>query len=171
MRRALAPLLLLFAAAPVGAQGASGIVLGGPSAPAEVVAWRARAVPEAGRAGTYRIELTGEIVDGWRVYGMRSEVGRPLRVTMSGLPAGFRLVGMPAEHGSTHVGYDEAFARDYPYFAGRAGVVTRVAAGRDVRPGRHVVRGTVRYAACDDRVCLPPREAPFEAVVTVPAER
>ena len=171
MRLALVVLLLVFAAAPVGAQGAGGIVLGGPSAPAEVVAWRARAVPEAGQAGTFRIELTGEIVDGWRVYGMRSEVGRPLRVTVGALPAGFRLVGAPAEHGPTHVGRDEALARDYPYFAGRAGVVARVAAARGVRPGRHVVRGTVRYAACDDRVCLPPREAPFEAVVTVPDGR
>ena len=171
MRYALALIAVFVAAAPAWAQGASGLVLGGPSAPAEVVAWSARAVPEAGRAGTYRIELTGEIAEGWRVYGMRSEVGRPLLVAMSDLPGGFRLVGAPAEHGPTHVGRDETFARDYPYFAGRAGVVARVAAGRGVRPGRHVVRGTVRYAACDDRVCLPPRDAPFEAVVTVPAGR
>ena len=102
---------------------------------------------------------------------MGSTVGRPLAVEVDRLPRGFALVGAPEQTGRTYVGRDEVLEADYPYFAGRAGVVAHVRAGRGARPGRHVVRGTVRYAACDDRVCLPPRTVPFEAPLTLAAAR
>ena len=165
--------LALFLALVVPALGARpaaaqlGSLGGGTTPPRTVVTWSARAVPERGQARTYRVELTGAIESGWHVYGMRSRAGRPLAVDVSGLPDGFRLLGQPVEAGLTLTGHDDALDIDYPYFAERAGVALRVAAGRGVRPGRHVVRGTVRYAACDDRICLPPRTVPFEATVTV----
>jgi len=168
---ALGAALLAGAAAPAAAQGTAQAMRGlpnlsgGRAARTPVVTWNARAVPE--RGGTYRIEVTGQIEDGWKVYAMRSRAGRPLVASVGDLPAGFRLVGAPTEVGDTRVGYDDALGIEYPYFADRVGVAARVTAGRNVRPGRYVVRGSVRYAACDDRICLPPRDVPFEATVTV----
>jgi DsbC/DsbD-like thiol-disulfide interchange protein len=40
-----------------------------------------------------------------------------------------------------------------------------------VKPGELVVRGTVSYQACDDRVCFPPQSAPFEARLAVKRRR
>ena len=40
-----------------------------------------------------------------------------------------------------------------------------------VKAGELVVRGTVSYQACDDRVCFPPQSAPFEARLAVKRRR
>lgn len=40
-----------------------------------------------------------------------------------------------------------------------------------VKPGELVVRGTISYQACDDRVCFPPQSAPFEARLSVKRRR
>jgi len=37
--------------------------------------------------------------------------------------------------------------------------------------GEAIVTGTVRYQACNDRVCFPPQSAPFEARVALSSER
>jgi hypothetical protein len=166
MRPAILAILLALAS-PAFAQPGE-IVLGdGPRVPAEVVHWEARAVQVAGRPRAFRLELTGSIVDGWRVYGMgRSVSGRPLEVRFTHVPAGFR-VSPAREAAPTQVGRDVVLNVQYPYFSGRAAVVAELRAGRRVRPGRHVVRGTVRYSACDERVCLVPRTVPFEVVVGI----
>jgi DsbC/DsbD-like thiol-disulfide interchange protein len=40
-----------------------------------------------------------------------------------------------------------------------------------VKTGDTLVRGTVSYQACDDRVCFPPQSAPFEARLTITRRR
>lgn len=176
MSRSMLPLLvLLLAPAVVLAQPASISLGGGPSerrVPAEVVTWSARAVPVQGRPGTFRLDISGSILEGWRVYGMNTTtVGRPLSVEVTSLPRGFEVVSAPVESARTYVGRDEVFDVDYPYFAGRAAVTAHIRAGRRAAPGRHLIRGNVRFAACDDRVCLPPRTVPFEAELTLAASR
>jgi DsbC/DsbD-like thiol-disulfide interchange protein len=42
---------------------------------------------------------------------------------------------------------------------------------RIVKAGDVVVRGTVSYQACDERVCFPPQSAPFEARLAVKRRR
>ena len=166
MRLPLLVLLLGLAAAP-NAQVAE-IDLGGRPAPEVVVRWDARVVPDDGRPGVFRLELMGTIVDGWRVYGMGPSVaGRPLEVTLAPLPAGFSVVSQPREVGRPQTGRDPVLGVEYPYFDGGATVVAELRAGRRAPSGRHVVRGTVRYAACDDRICLAPRTEPFEVAVRI----
>jgi len=166
-------LLLASLSATAGAQIAE-IDMGAPAAPApeNVVAWNATVRPVAGSAGTYRITVTGRIAEGWRVYAMAPSVtGRPLAVGLADLPPGFEVIVPPRETAPTRAGRDEVLGVDYDYFAGLVTVEADVRAGAGARPGRHVVRGSVRYAACDERICLSPRTVRFEAPVTVAARR
>jgi DsbC/DsbD-like thiol-disulfide interchange protein len=166
--RSLLPALLALLAAPALAQPGEIVLGSGPRVPEVVVAWNASAVAVAGRPRSFRLQLTGQIVDGWRVYAMGPSVaGRPLEVTLTDLPAGFSVARAPREAAPTLRGRDIVLNAEYPYFAGRAAVVAELRAGPRVRPGRHVVRGTVRYSACDDRICLAPRTVPFEANLVV----
>ena len=40
-------------------------------------------------------------------------------------------------------------------------------AGDSARPGEHILKGTIRYQACDDHSCLFPASVPFSLKVTV----
>ena len=152
--RLLLPLLLLLLALPASAQLRT----------ADVVSWRVRA--ERVQAGeTARVVLDAEIRPGWRLYALRSAVGIPLSLTLDALPAGLAAGGLrqsqPAE------GYDPAFESDYTYFAERARLVQAVRVGEGVASGERQVSGTLRYAVCDDSVCLPPTRTTFRVDLVV----
>ena len=50
-------------------------------------------------------------------------------------------------------------------------ITARVRAARATKPGVHTVRGALKYQACNDRACFPPKSMPveFELEVTKPA--
>ncbi len=158
----LALLLLAVLAAPASAQFATGRTAA-PRA-ADLVTWQASAVPAA-RGGTARVVLRATIAPGWRMYALDSPVGRPLAVDVDALPPG--LSARAPRQSATQRAFDEAFGQHYPYFAGSAVVTVPVSVARGAPRGRHAVAGSVRYALCDDRVCLPPATTPFRATVTV----
>ena len=63
--------------------------------------------------------------------------------------------------------YDEALQEGYRYHSGRARVWQGLRVDERAPRGAHVVSGRVRYAACNDSICLPPREVPFSARLVV----
>ncbi len=69
-----------------------------------------------------------------------------------GLP--YRLEGMPDEF----MTYEDTFEISVP-----------LEASESARPGEHVLKGTLRYQACDDRSCLFPVWVPFSVPVRVVA--
>ncbi len=52
-------------------------------------------------------------------------------------------------------------------YSGRFMVSTTVAASPKIVPGTYKVHGVLRYQACDDRACYPPKQLPVEFDVTV----
>lgn len=40
-------------------------------------------------------------------------------------------------------------------------------AAKGARPGAYVLKGTLRYQACNDNACFPPKDAPLEVTVRV----
>ncbi len=130
----------------------------------DIVSWRVRADRvEAG--GQARIVFDATVEPGWRLYAVGSPVGIPLAVTLGPLPSHVRAgrVGQspPRE------GVDPAFGQTYPYFAETGRVVQRLSVGRRAATGAHEVTGSVRYAVCDDRICLPPAETAFRVPLVV----
>ncbi len=164
MHRPLAFALVLLAAA-ASAPAASAQPLSAPSVrTADVVTWRVRA-DRATRGTSARLVLDAQIAPGWRLYALDSPVGIPLTLTLDPLPAG--LAAGRVAQSETRKRYDPAFDADYTYFAGAARVVQQVGVAPGAAPGSHQVTGAVRYAVCDDRVCLPPTRTAFRVAVVV----
>ena len=149
----IALLLALLVALPASAQRTS-----------DIVSWRVRA-DRAQAGGEARVVLDATIRPGWRLYALGSPVGIPLTVTLDPLPPRVRAARLvqttPVE------GYDQAFERAYPYFAETGRVVQVLAVGEDAEAGSREVSGAVRYAVCDDRICLPPTETAFRVPLVV----
>ena len=153
MRRLL-PLLFVVLALPASAQVRT----------SDVVSWRVRA-DRAAPGETARLVLDAEIQPGWRLYAMRSPVGIPLMRTLDDLPAGLSLGGI--RQSTPSEGYDEAFESDYTYFSERARVVQGIRIADRARAGEREVTGTLRYAVCDDSVCLPPTRTTFRVALVI----
>jgi thiol:disulfide interchange protein DsbD len=175
--RRLLVLLALTSALPARAQFEGSI--GGPAVPETVVAWAAHVRPPAragatapADTGVFRrgdlvfVTLTAEVAEGWRLYALDSPGGRPLQVTLDPLPAGLHPEGAPGED-VPHDGYDAVLDEAYRYHAGHARVWQALRVRARAPRGPLVVTGRVRYAACNDSICLPPREAPFRARLVV----
>lgn len=131
---------------------------------ADVVDWRVRA-ERAAPGAEARVVLDATIQPGWRLYALGSPVGIPLEVGLEALPAG--VVAGPLRQAEPLEGYDEAFASRYPYFAESGRVVQTLRVGASAARGTHEVTGAVRFAVCDDRICLPPARVPFRVPLVV----
>ena len=131
---------------------------------ADVVTWRVRA-DRAAPGASARLVLDAQIADGWRLYAMGSPVGIPLTLTLDPLPEG--LAAGRSGQSATRTGYDPGFESDYPYFAGTARVVQQVRVAAGARAGAREVSGSVRYAVCNDEVCLPPTQTAFRVPLVV----
>ena len=153
--RLLLPVLALLVAASAHAQ---------PVRPADVVSWRVRA-ERAAPGQESRVVFDAEIAPGWRLYAADSPVGRPFAVDLDPLPGG--VTALALRQAPPRRAYDAAFETDYTYFAERARFVQPLRVGRAVRPGERTVSGALRYAVCDDEVCLPPARLVFTVPLVV----
>lgn len=139
----------------------------GPEAPprsADLVEWRVRA-ERAAPGGEARVVLDAQIAPGWRLYAADSPVGIPFVLTLDPLPA--RVTARALRQGTPATMYDPVFETDYTYFADRARFVQPLRLGADVGRGEHEVTGRVRYALCDDRICLAPAQSTFRVALVV----
>jgi DsbC/DsbD-like thiol-disulfide interchange protein len=168
LRRPLAVLLLVALTPAAQAQF-------GPSVPETVATWTASVrPPSTAEADTdvFRpgeplfVTLTAEVVPGWHVYALDSPGGRPLQIELDPLPEGLSLYGSPGQD-TPREGFDEGLGEAYRYHAGRARVWQGLRVAPRAARGPVVVSGRLRSAACNDQICLPPREVPFQARFTV----
>ena len=161
LRSALLAALAVALAAPTAAQSFG-------SAPAvrasDVVTWTVGS-NHGSRGGEAAIVVRAEIEEGWHLYAIGSPVGRPLEIEVAGLPAG--ASAEPILQSTPHQGTDPGLGVPYLYFSEEARLEVPVALSRRAARGRHTVRGTIRYAVCDDAVCLPPTATRFSVPLVV----
>ena len=161
MRR-LAVLVLLLASASVEAQTLS---LGAePVRASDLVDWRVRA-ERAAPGAEARVVLDATIAPGWRLYAADSPVGIPFELRLDAVPTG--VTPQALRQGPPRTAYDPGFEADYTYYADRARFVKPLRLGDRVSRGTHEVAGTVRYAVCDDSICLPPVQSAFRVDLVV----
>lgn len=167
MHRLLVLVLALLAAS-ASAPEASAQFSAAPSGPtvrtADVVTWRVR-TDRAAPGASARLVFDAQIAPGWRLYAMGSPVGIPLTLALDPLPRG--LAAGRVAQSETRKRFDPAFDADYTYFAEAARIVQQVRVAPGAAAGSHQVTGAVRYAVCDDRVCLPPTRTAFRVALVV----
>ncbi|MCH8031012.1 MAG: hypothetical protein IIB09_04250 [Bacteroidetes bacterium] len=139
--------------------------------PETVVTWTASARPPSsasrmtnsfGAGDRVYITISAEILEGWRVYAINSPAGRPLTLELDALPNGIVRYGSPGET-ATQMGHDPGLDADYTYHDGSARVWQGLLVQDSAVAGEHVVTGEIRYAACNDEMCLPVETVPFHA--------
>lgn len=135
-----------------------------PATTADLVSWGVRSATAA-RGADAKVILEARIAPGWRLYALDATVGRPLTVTIETTPEGV-TVGS-ATQSTPRTGHDPAFGEDYTYFVDAVRLALPVRVARSADAGRHAVVGTIRYAVCNDSICLPPAATPFRAPLTV----
>ena len=116
----------------------------------------------------FSVELTAKIEDGWHVYGLEQVSGgpTPLRVTLEENDI-VQNVGLIS--GSTPVKkHDSSFDLDTQFYSQSFTLRLPVQVKPHSSIGNQVVLVAVRFQACNDRTCLPPRtvhvSVPFELV-------
>jgi hypothetical protein len=113
------------------------------------------------------IEVTAAIDEGWHVYGLEQSPGgpTPLRATLdenevvqaAGAPSGSPPT---KQHDSSFNLETETYTRSFVLRL-PAQVKPHAAAGKQLAPV------SVRFQACNDRICLPPRTVHLSAPVEI----
>jgi len=127
--------------------------------PVQPVQWTGAVAPKtAVRAGAnIVIELSAAVQEGWHVYGLAQLPGgpTPLRVTLD-TNAFVQTAGAPT--GSSPVKkHDTDFDLDTEVYNGRFDLHLQAQINQHSPAGRNLIPVSVRFQACNDRVCLPPR--------------
>jgi DsbC/DsbD-like thiol-disulfide interchange protein len=128
-------------------------------APLQPVRWTAAATPKpAAQPGSrITIEVTADLQEGWHVYALEQPADgpTPLRINLDENGV-VQSAGAPA--GSAPIKrYDPSFDLDTQIYA-RSFVLRLPVQVKPQSPaGKQVVPISVRFQACGDRMCLPPR--------------
>lgn len=138
--------------------------------PIQPVQWKAAEVPtSAVRPGArVVIELSAEIQKGWHVYGLVQSPGgpTPLRFTLDANEIA-QLAGTPS--GSAPIKkHDAAFDLDTEVYEGSFELHLPVQVNQHPTAGRTLLPMNVRFQACNDRVCLPPRTVRVSVLIEIP---
>ena len=122
--------------------------------------------PVVAKAGsTLEVKLPLQLRDG---YHMNSNMPPdpylvPLRLTWETGP----FTGAEVVYPKPSLRKVEFFPGPLPVYSGRLELVTRFKVAASVTPGLVNVPGKIRYQACNDRMCLPPKTLDFTLPVSV----
>ncbi|MBT5713852.1 hypothetical protein HOI71_22570, partial [Candidatus Poribacteria bacterium] len=147
---------------------AQGLLFGGA---ADKVTLEVVARPSSARVGeAVEVSVTATIEPGWHIYSMTpsaAETGP--QPTEIGLAATV-LTRVGAVRQSTPMSkMDEAFAMVVELFEGEATFSQTMLVEETAAVGTVEIAATVRFMACDDRVCLPPTTVEATGALTVDA--
>jgi thiol:disulfide interchange protein len=119
--------------------------------------------------GKFSAQVTAQIQDGWHLYSLTQGAGGPIptRITVpDGQP--FKLAGN-VRGPRPHVAMDPNFEIDTETHEGSATFNVPVVVAADVPAGVQALNVNVRYQACNDKLCLPPRTVKLSVPVTLVA--
>lgn len=136
---------------------ASLLALGSPPASERPVHWALHGVQPAARAGErFEVRVDASIDPGWHLYALEEPQGGPIPTEIGiaeGDPASLLRVDSPPPRRLLDSGFQVVTA----YFEDAAQFTLRLRADRAATAGGHALHVLVRYQACNDRMCLPPR--------------
>jgi Disulphide bond corrector protein DsbC len=127
--------------------------------PMQPVQWAGSAIPKmpAGQGSTIEIELSAEVQEGWHVYGLTQASGgpSPLRVTLDENGVVQRLSVKP---GTAPIKkHDPSFDLETEFYPGSFSLDLQTQVKQQAAEGNQSIPVSIRFQACNDRTCLPPK--------------
>ncbi|MFN0174612.1 MAG: protein-disulfide reductase DsbD domain-containing protein [Saprospiraceae bacterium] len=118
-------------------------------------------------AGNCQVDLifTGTLIEGWYTYSqfLESEDGPVATSIAFEENASYKLLGKAKESGEIVKVHDAIFNMDLTKFKHKAILTQRV----EVKDLKKPIIGHLTYMACNDEMCLPPKEVEFFFTVPV----
>ena len=138
------------------------------------VTWSVKAgAPRAGgaiKAGDkFTVQLTAVIAPGWHLYSITQGAGGPIPTRIT-LPDGqlFKLAGA-IKAPAPRVEMDKNFGINTETYEGSANFTLPVAVASDASAGEQQLLVNVRFQACNDTMCLPPKTIKLNTAVALAA--
>ena len=103
------------------------------------------------------IELSAEIQDGWHVYGLKQSSGGPTPLRISLDENGTAQAVGVASGTAPAKSHDSSFNLDTEVYSHSFSVHVPALVKQHAAPGDQSVPVSIRFQACSDRTCLPPR--------------
>ncbi len=134
-------------------------------APIDPVQWSLELPAPAAPGDRVVGRLTAQIEEGWHLYSSTTAVKQiATRVTLEENSA---VASWKAYQPQPVVKFDPNFQQDSELYEGEAVFLIEAVLNRDAAAGASNLTATVRYSACNDRLCLPPRSKSAKAALTV----
>ena len=136
----------------------------------ETVLWQFSLEPTVARRGeTMTVHLSATPLDPWYFYAPTVKSGGPVPAQFRFDPsAGIRAVGAieaprPAKK------YDKGFEMEVEYYDEPVEFRQKLAVTGEAALGPAQITGSVRFQACNESVCMPPKDVAFDLPLTVEA--
>ena len=127
--------------------------------PMQPVQWAGSAIPKtpAERRSMIEIELSAQVQEGWHVYGLTQALGgpTPLRVTL-GENGVVEMVSVKSGTASIKK-HDPSFDLETEFYPGSFSLDIQTQVKQHAAAGNRSIPVGVRFQACNDRTCLPPK--------------
>ncbi len=103
------------------------------------------------------VTFTATIDGGWHVYGTQLPAGGPEPTSVHWANHGVKLVGTLTPSKAAHRQHDEAFDMDLSWWTGSVTLTQKFT----VTDKTYRIEGNIRFMACNDDNCTPPKSVPF----------
>lgn len=103
------------------------------------------------------VTFTATVDAGWHVYGTQLPAGGPEPTSVQWNNQGVKLVGGLTPSKAAHKQHDETFDMDLSWWTGSVTLSQKFA----VTAKEYKIEGSIRYMACDDENCTPPKSESF----------
>lgn len=109
------------------------------------------------------VTFTATVDAGWHVYGTHLPSGGPEPTSVQWNNQGVKLVGGLTPSKAAHKQHDETFDMDLSWWTGSVTLSQKFT----VTAKEYKIEGSIRYMACDDENCTPPKSESFSFKGTV----
>lgn len=103
------------------------------------------------------VTFTATVDAGWHVYGTQLPAGGPEPTSVHWNNQGVKLVGGLTPSKAEHKQHDETFDMDLSWWTGSVTLSQKFT----VTAKEYKIEGSIRYMACDDENCTPPKSESF----------
>ena len=123
---------------------------------------------KAGKGSTATITIKASLPAGYHANSNKPTYSYliPLTLKWTGGPLRMESISYPA--GTTeHYGFQEPSDKPLSVVTGEFSIVTKFKVAADAASGPAAETGTLRYQACDNKACYPPKNVPVNVTVSV----